>query len=334
MTDEILSLENVRIIVPGTMMTDISVVGLPNLPTKGVDTYGTGIRIGGGGKSRNIAEMAGRLTRPGTVASITYTTRDRHGLWEPPYMSLIQAGVNTRYVLIDDNANGNSMPSISLISVDEHGNRQSSISPGLTHMLTPAVIQNADQLFVAAEHHFGVLVLSLEMPFETAIFAAQLARDHKLRVIVDPGGISPEDDYKKLLEGGIYLIKPNEVEVLGLTGIQVTDSASAEQAAAILLGAGAANVLITHAEQGAYLFGEGDTKLSIPTPQINLDGPTDATGCGDQVLATLVACLEEGRTLDEAAKIAIAAGTLQFHRQGAQPITWDELSQTVPISPV
>lgn len=51
----------------------------------------------------------------------------------------------------------------------------------------------------------------------------------------------------------------------------------------------------------------------------------DATGCGDQVLATLGVLLAEGMQLEEACRWANCAGGLCCEKKGATPVTRDEL---------
>lgn len=119
------------------------------------------------------------------------------------------------------------------------------------------------------------------MPLDTAAHSIRKARAHRLRVILDPGGIVPTQDVRPLLEAGLYCIKPNEHEARILTGIEVIDLASADRAAGRLLNMGIRNVLITHGAKGAYFF-DRETALHIPVPSLATDGEHDETGCGDQ----------------------------------------------------
>jgi ribokinase len=145
-------------------------------------------------------------------------------------------------------------------------------------------------------------------------------------VVLDPGGISPSQDVSGLLREGIYCIKPNEHEARILTGIEVIDFLTAEKAARELQALGTENVLITHGAQGAYLF-HGESAVHIPVPALGKAKETDETGCGDQ--ATAVFCSEtlRGKSLEEAARLAVYAGTLQFRRKGIHPVRSDELVQ-------
>lgn len=109
-----------------------------------------------------------------------------------------------------------------------------------------------------------------------------------------------------------------------LTDITVTDFRSAQQASKIFMDMGVENVLITVGANGAYLFAP-DKQIHIPIFKIPEGVVKDETGCGDQTMATLCACLQDGKSLEEAAEIAILAGTLQFHKQGIQPVSKLEL---------
>ena len=122
----------------------------------------------------------------------------------------------------------------------------------------------------------------------------------------------------------MYLIKPNEFEAEILTGVVITGYESAAEAAKVLLNQGIQYVMITHGAKGAYLFGDGIAR-HIPVPEISGGDVHDETGCGDQVTATLTACLSEGLTIELAAEIAVRAGTIQFHRKGIQPVRKEDV---------
>jgi ribokinase len=145
-----------------------------------------------------------------------------------------------------------------------------------------------------------------------------------IKVVFDPGGIEKGTDVTDLLPS-VYVLKPNEHEAELLTGIAVTDFDSARIAANKLKEHGATNIFITHGEQGAYLFTETE-ELRIPIPVVAGGSVKDATGCGDQATATLCVALQQGKTLIEAAKLAVVAGTLQFYKPGIQPLTQQELT--------
>lgn len=323
------SLDKVQIIVLGALHTDIVVVGVPHLPGSGEDVYGPELRIVPGGKSRNIANMAARLVEPGAVAMLSRTSRDPYGLWKPPVDALEEAGVNTQFITVDEYADTKLFPGIALIAVDVKGSRNASISNTIVNSFTADDIDRAEPLFKAAAQHSGILALSMEMPFKTAVRSLELAAQLNLTTILDPGGLSQDADYERLLAAQIYLLKPNEHEARQLTGITVTNFNTAQQAAKLLMNKGVQHVLITHGERGAYLFGP-NIEMQLPIPVLGKGkSQTDATGCGDQVMAALCAHLSDGVELTEATRLAVAAGTLQFHRVGVQPLSRADITNVI-----
>jgi ribokinase len=309
------------LIVLGSLNTDIVATGLKRFPKPGEHVYGKELVIGPGGKSRNIADMAAHLMEPGAVAMLGRTTQDKYGFWQMPIDALHRAGVNTDYVVIDTTSD--KLPGIALIPVDEKGNNQIIVLPGISDDFSPEDVDAAGVLFEEVAKNNGYLALTLECPLPTAHHAIQKAKSRGLKIVFDPGGIESDTKLDQLLDG-IYLIKPNEHEAKILTGVEVTDFDSAKQAAQELHKQGIENVFITHGINGAYLF-SGNLQKHIPIPDIEAGDEKDETGCGDQTMAALCAFLQDGKPLEEAAELAVLAGTLQFYRQGIQPVVKQEL---------
>lgn len=322
------SIRQITVIVPGGLHTDIIGAGVSDIVGKGELSYGGSLRIGPGGKSRNIAEMISVLSgRDGRVAMVGRTSRDPYGLWKPPLDALESAGVNTDHVRITDFEETGKYSAIALIPVDRDGRNQIYVLPGINEDFSPDDVDTSRDIFESAGKQGGILALSLELPLPTAIRSIELAREYGLRTVLDPGGIRRDEDYEPLLSSGIFLLKPNEHEAEILSGVVVTNFESAREAAGILLGKGIEYVLITAGGDGAYLFGE-DIDEHIPASDPPKTGERDETGCGDQTMATLCMYLSEGMDVVEASRIAIRAGTIQFSRSGIRPVEREELHET------
>lgn len=315
--------EYLQIIVPGGLNTDLIGLGVDRLLGPGELTLGGTFHVGPGGKARNMAQMAAVWLGPGKVAMIGKTVRDPYGLWRVPLDALKEAGVNIDAVqILDFEQSGRKFPGIALIPVDRSGKNQIYCLPGINSEFLPADIRAAEELFQTASKP-AYLMLALEIPLETVNEAIISARQHGIRVILDPGGISVEThNYASLYD--VYLIKPNEFEAEILTGVAITGFESAAKAAEILLNQGIEYVMITHGAKGAYLFGGGIAR-HIPVPDISGGDVHDETGCGDQVTAILTACLTEGMSIEQAAESAVRAGTIQFHRKGIQPVKKEDV---------
>jgi ribokinase len=298
--------------------------GIKQFPKPGEHVYGKELKIGPGGKSRNIADMIAHLVDDNSVAMIGRTVKDPYGLWKLPLDALKASSVNTESVVIKDYDEVQKLPGIALIPVDQQGNNQIFVLPGISDDFAPEDIDAAESLFAEVGKENGILVLTLECPLDTATYAVRKANEHGLKVMFDPGGIEQDTDLEELIKSGIYLIKPNEHEVHMLSGVTVTDFETAKQAAEKLKAKGIENILITHGVNGAYLFTKDNAK-HIPIPDVQDSDEKDETGCGDQTMAALVAALENGKSFEEATELAIRGGTLQFHKVGIQPVTKTEL---------
>jgi ribokinase len=315
-----------KTIVIGSLNTDLVATGIKQFPKPGEHVYGKELLIGPGGKSRNIADMLANLAPKDSVAMVGRTVKDPYGLWRQPMDALAKVGVNTDYVNVLEYETANKLPGIALIPVDEQGNNQIFVLPGVSDDFSVSDIDAAAALFREVAANNGTLVLTLECPLDTATYAVKQANKHGLKVMFDPGGIEADNDLSELIAAGIYLIKPNEHEAKMLTGITVTDFETARQAATQLQEQGVGNILITAGVNGAYLF-SSDTQAHLPIPEVNAGDEKDETGCGDQTMAALCALLQDGKPIKEAAELAILAGTLQFHRTGIKPVSKSELTQ-------
>lgn len=313
-----------KTIVIGSLNTDLVASGVTQFPKAGEHVYGKRLTIGPGGKSRNIADMIARLSPPRTVAMIGRTVKDPYGLWRLPIDALISAGVNTDYVAKAEYDQVKKLPGIALIPVNTAGQNQIFVLPGISDDFSTEDIDAATDLFETAAKHNGKLVLTLECPLHTAAHAVKLAKKNGLKVLFDPGGIEPNTSVSQIIDAGPFLVKPNEHEAKLMTGIEVKDFASARRAGQNLINRGVVNVLITAGSEGAYLF---NSQIQRHIPIANVKGGTekDETGCGDQTMAALCAALDDGKSVAEAAEVAVLAGTLQFHRHGIQPVTKEEL---------
>jgi ribokinase len=269
-----------------------------------------------------MAQMAAAYLGDGTVAMIGRSSKDPFGLWKIPMQSLNDAGVDTTFIkILSFEDAGQKYPGIALIPVDEKGRNQIYVLPGVNEEFCTQDVEEARELF-ENEGKKKILLLALEIPMETARYCIEKAASNGIRVVLDPGGMNAPA--AEIFDEKIFLLKPNEHETKILTGLPVDDFESARKAADILLSKGIQNILMTHGEEGAYLFNK-DVSLHIRIPDVEDSAVHDETGCGDQVTAIVASCLAEGKGLIEAAELAVRAGTLQFTKAGIQPVSRQEL---------
>ncbi len=156
----------------------------------------------------------------------------------------------------------------------------------------------------------AILVMQLEIPFETVMYLKELAVSFHKLVIVDPApaAASLPDSFWN----GIDYLKPNETALSILTGRQMNTREEIARGAVILLEKGVRNVIVTMGSKG-YLF---DTERFFQAPHVKA---VDTTAAGDCFTAAFALALAEGKTCPEAIAFGQAACAIAVTRKGAQP---------------
>ena len=144
-----------------------------------------------------------------------------------------------------------------------------------------------------------------------------LAKDAKIRVLVDPKGT----DFSKYR--GAYLLTPNKKEAILATGIEISDAVSLEKALLQLkkdcdLGIS----LITLSEGGIATY---DKKVEVfPTVAKEV---FDVTGAGDTVIASIAFALSAGKNIQDTAAFANLAAGVVVGKIGSATVTIAEIEE-------
>ena len=208
-----------RIIVIGSSNTDM-VIKSKKLPLPGETILGGIFLMNPGGKGANQAVAAARLG--GNVTFVTKTGNDHFG--EEASNLFKNEHIDTSFLIKDPkNPSG-----VALITVDEFGENSIVVAPGSNASLSAYDID--DKVFETEPS--DIFVMQLEIPLGTVEFVAQKAVSKRNRVILNP---APSRKLSDDLLSCLYLITPNETEAEQITGIKVTDTASAEKAATIIV---------------------------------------------------------------------------------------------------
>ena len=288
-----------KILVIGSLNIDM-VMKVDHMPTVGETILCDGMKLVAGGKGANQACAAGRL---GTdVTMLGAIGNDSHG--EMQRDSLQRSGVDVSGLITKESVSTGT----AFITVNKEGNNSIVVVQGANEQFTPEDIEAHRDLLEECE----IVILQLEIPMDTVLYAVKLARTLGKTVILDPAPV-PEHFPEELYQY-VDIIKPNESELSRLTGIADTQN-HLEEAVQIVKDHGVKNVLVTLGGDGVYLDTENESPVHIPAKKVEV---VDTTAAGDSFTAALAAMLLEGKTLKEAAEFANQVSAIVVTREGAQ----------------
>ncbi|WP_025820186.1 ribokinase [Shewanella marina] len=287
-----------KLIVLGSVNAD-HVVQVPQFARPGETISAAGYQVIPGGKGANQAVAAARLGADiGFIACVGDDDFGQRMINE--YQTL---GMNTEAIMIADNmATG-----VAMIQVTDAGENSICIAAAANNMLTVEKLAAHHHLIAAAD----MLLMQLETPLATITKAAEIAKQHKTKVILNP---APATALPEALLANVDLITPNETEAELLTGIKVTDLTSAAQAANVLHAKGISQVMITLGSEGVWLSeqGQGQQIQGFKVDAI------DTTAAGDTFNGALLTGLQNDLALTDAIRFAHAAAAISVTRFGAQ----------------
>lgn len=284
--------------VIGSSNTDM-VIKTEKLPKPGETILGGTFLLNPGGKGANQAVAAARLG-----GKVTFITKRGNDLFGNQAVGLfMREGIDTQYIVKDSE-----LPSgVALITVDAAGENSIVVAPGSNGNLMKEDIPAS----VFDNERYGILLLQLEIPLDTVEYSAVKANARGIKVILNP---APAGKLSGKLLQNIWLITPNETEAEALTYVRISNVATAEKAADILIESGVKNVIITMGETGAYIKSENFTGV-VPGYKVT---PVDTTAAGDVFNGALAVAISEGKELREAVQFANKAASISVTRMGAQ----------------
>ena len=292
-----------RLTVLGSINVD-HIMNIAQFPAPGETVIGKQYQTAFGGKGANQAVACGR-----SGADITFIACVGDDAIGAEILAQLQRDrIHTAAVSVVPEAT----TGVAMIFVNEDGENVIGISAGANAALTPEHFAPYKGLVEQSD----ALLMQLESPLETVIAAAQAAKNHQTRVILNP---APARELPDSLLKLVDVITPNETEAEKLTGISVSDETGAARAAQVLHDKGIGQVLITLGSRGVWLSVNGEGRR-IPGFKVNA---VDTIAAGDTFNGAYVTALLEGKPADEAVRFAHAAAAIAVTRRGAQPsVPW------------
>ena len=287
-----------KIVVLGSTNTDMVITGR-KIPVPGETVSGGRFMMNPGGKGANQAVAVARLSSgKGLCTFIAKVGDDLFG--RDTAVRMKKDGIAAHLVIDRKEPSGTA-----LILVDAKGQNVISVALGANGTLSPKDVAPFRKELEGA----AALLMQLETPMETVVWAAKVAHDAGVPVILNP---APAAKLPRSLYPMIDWITPNETEAELLTGVKVVDAASAAKATAALVRRGVKHVIITMGTKGCWC---GDCGKIFPARKVKA---VDCVAAGDTFNGAFVVALAEGKPCAEAIDFAQRAAAISVTRPGAQ----------------
>jgi ribokinase len=287
-----------NILVVGSTNVDF-LIRSERLPAFGETVTGGTFLQNFGGKGANQAVGAARAG--GNVTFVTCLGEDLYA--GELLRSFADDGIHTEFVFRDHSAATGS----ALILLDQQGNNCISVAPGANFKLAPVHINRALAALTGAE----MIIMQMEIPFETTTHVFQLARQYGKKVLFN---LAPARPFDLSVLRQTYAFVVNEVEASMVTGMKVETDDEIRNTAGRMLEMGPAIVVITLGARGSYLASPEYSQF-MPAYKVNV---IDTTAAGDVYCGSLAVALVEGKPLPDAVRFAGAASAISVTRLGAQ----------------
>lgn len=149
---------------------------------------------------------------------------------------------------------------------------------------------------------------------------AKMAKALGIKVIVDTSG----EPLQKVLEAGVYLIKPNIGELAKLIGVERLELSEVEKAAKKLIENKSAEIVVVSlGAEGAILVSKEETHL-VKAPIVE---KKSTVGAGDSMVGGMVWALSQNKTLKEVIQMGVSCGTAATMNEGTQLFKKEDVLQ-------
>ncbi len=276
------------VVVVGSANVDL-IMRVEHLPASGETVIGATFSRAPGGKGANAAAAAAALgARTMFVGKVG---DDDLGGWTR--QDLAGLGVDCSTLGTSTKPTG-----VAQIWVDDAGENAIVVASGANADVSAGFVREA---FAAMAFNDAVVLSNLEIPEDAVSAAATEAAARGWPFVLNP---APARPVSPDVLARCDVLTPNESEVLAL-------APSIDR----LFDAGVGAVVVTLGGRGAELHRRGLEPHHQPAFRVNV---VDTTGAGDAFSAALGWALADGRGIEEAVRVAAAAGALATRAVGAR----------------
>lgn len=272
------------------------VMDTDRIPIEGETVLGRNYHSTHGGKGSNMACCAARLQ----ADSIFMGKVGKDSFGEGFVALLKQEGVNKHSVLFSEKLS----TGVGFIVSSSKGTNLIVIDIGANGDFSPKDIESNRNIIESS----NVILSPLEIPLETALAAAKVAKVKGIKSIINP---APAIDLRTADLSDVFAITPNETEGRLCLGLLPEDPISDEDLAKSLLDLGVENVMLTLGPKGVFWACENGLKM-IPALEVNV---VDSVGTGDAFNAGLAVGLSENRTVIESIAIGVTTASLSTQKR-------------------
>ncbi len=149
---------------------------------------------------------------------------------------------------------------------------------------------------------------------------AETAKASGIKVVVDTSG----ESLRKVLETGVYLIKPNIGELAKLIGVDHLELPEVEKAAKQLISSKSAEIVVVSlGPEGAILVTKDETHL-VKAPKVE---KKSTVGAGDSMVGGMVWALSQNKSLKEVIQMGVCCGTAATMNEGTQLFKMEDVKR-------
>ncbi len=288
-----------KLVVVGSVNLDVT-FNVDRLPPPGKTTTILKATTTAGGKGTNQSVGAAKLHLEVSLIGEIGNDPEATFLFD----TLERENVTTQGIHRDLNA----YTGKAYIYIENSGESAITILSGANGKLSPERIRNRQYLFKNA----SFCLLTTEIPIDTVIEAAKIAREAGVKNILKPATLKSIPEQLLALTD-IFI--PNRKEAATLSPY----CSSTEEQAEYFLKKGVEIVIITLENEGCYLK-TADTSQYFPAADFL---PIDTTGGADAFISAFASYLSDGYSLEQSIRIASYAAGFCISRQGVVPALVD-----------